>query len=104
MTREQTHARRIWTETDSRALLVSAPDAMVVVDSDGLPDWAGYADQIGARLAGDTAIQTVIDDLENRVADAVRDSGKASDLALAPWLVALAALLWLLFFRQVRSP
>ncbi|MGI9437315.1 MAG: hypothetical protein ACR2Q4_21205, partial [Geminicoccaceae bacterium] len=63
-----------------------------------------YADRIGARLAGDTAVQTVIDDLDNRVADAVRDSDKASDLALAPWLVALAALLWLLFFRRVRSP
>lgn len=76
----------------------------VVVDPGGLSDWAGYADQIGARLTGDTAIQAVIDDLENRVADAVRDSGKASDLALAPWMVALAALLWLLFFRRTRSP
>lgn len=76
----------------------------VVVDPGGLSAWASYADQIGARLTGDTAIQAVIDDLENRVADAVRDSDKASDLALAPWLVAFAALLWLLFFRRVRSP
>lgn len=76
----------------------------VIVDPDSLSDWGGYADEIGARLTGDTAIQTVLDDLDNRVADAIRDSGKASDLAIAPWLVALATLLWLLFFRRVRSP
>lgn len=76
----------------------------MVVNQDNLSDWVGYADQIGARLTGEAAIQSVVDDLDNRIADAVSDSDRASDLAIAPWLVATAALLWLLFFRRVRSP
>lgn len=76
----------------------------VVVDPSRVSNWAGYADQIGARLASEKAIHTVIGDLDNRVSDAVRDSAKASGLAIGPWLIALAGLLWLLFFRRVRSP
>lgn len=76
----------------------------VVVDPSQVSNWVGYADQIGARLAGEKNIEAVIGDLDNRVADAVRDSDKASDLAMGPWLIVLAALLWLLFFRRVRSP
>jgi len=76
----------------------------LVVDPANLSAWGGYADRIGARLTDDTAIQAVIDDLDSRVVDAVRDSDRASDFALAPWLVALAALLWLSFFRRVRAP
>jgi hypothetical protein len=76
----------------------------VVVDQDNLSDWTGYADQIGARLAGDRLVQDVVDDLENRIADAVSDSDRASDLSIAPWLIGIAAGLWLLFFRRVRAP
>ena len=76
--------------------------AVVVNDS---PDaaWQAYADGIEARLADETTIGDVIDDLDAKVADAVRDSDDASEFAVAPWLVAAAALLWLLFFRRVRS-
>jgi hypothetical protein len=76
----------------------------LMVDPTNMSAWTGYADRIGARLIDDTAIQAIIDDLDNRVADAIRDSDRASDFALAPWLTALAALLWLLFFRRVRAP
>jgi hypothetical protein len=76
----------------------------VVVDQDNLSDWTGYADQIGARLAGDRLVQDVVDDLENRIADAISDSDRASDLSIAPWLIGIAAALWLLFFRRVRAP
>ena len=76
----------------------------LVVDAASMAAWTGYADRIGARLTDDTAVQAIVDDLDSRVADAVRDSDRASDLALAPWLTALAALLWLLFFRRMRSP
>ncbi|MGI9492277.1 MAG: hypothetical protein ACR2QF_07770 [Geminicoccaceae bacterium] len=76
----------------------------LVVDPTDLSAWTEYAARIGARLTDDTAIQNVINDLDGRVADAARDSDRASDFALAPWLLALAALLWLLFFRRVRSP
>jgi hypothetical protein len=76
----------------------------VVVDPADMSLWTGYADKIGASLAADDAIDAVVHDLENRVADAIRDSDRASSLAVAPWLTAMAALLWLLFFRRIRSP
>ncbi|MDH3772554.1 MAG: hypothetical protein OET79_16410, partial [Nitrospirota bacterium] len=75
----------------------------LVVDNDRLSDWEGYADRIGARLTDETSIQTVIDDLDDQVAAAIRDGDKAAELALGPWLVAVAALFWLSFFRRVRS-
>lgn len=76
----------------------------LVVDRDHVSDWEGYADRIGARLTDETSIQGVIDDLDDRVATAVRDSDEAAEFALGPWLVAVAAFLWLFFFRRVRSP
>ena len=75
----------------------------LVVDGDNLDDWSQYADRIGARLADATAIRAVVDDLDGEVADAARDSDDAADYAVGPWLVMIAAGLWLLFFRRVRS-
>jgi hypothetical protein len=75
----------------------------LVVDRDRVSDWEGYADRIGARLTDETSIQAVIDDLDNEVAHAIRDSDEAAEFALGPWLIAVAALLWLFFFRRVRS-
>ena len=75
----------------------------LVVDSDSLANWAGYAEQVGARLVDETSVDKVIEDLDDRVASALRDTNRTGDLALAPWLLALAGLLWLLFFRRVRS-
>ena len=74
-----------------------------VVDGHPGAAWEAYAARIGARLADETTIRDIIDDLDGTVADAVRDSDDASEFAVAPWLVAAAALLWLLFFRRVRS-
>ena len=76
----------------------------LVVGGDRVSDWEGYADRIGARLTDETSIQAVIDDLDDQVADAIRDSDGAADFALGPWLIAVAAFLWLFFFRRVRSP
>lgn len=76
----------------------------VVVDPESVAGWEAYAERIGARLSGDDAVESVIDDLESRIADAVSDSDETSNLAGAPWLTALAAVFWLLFFRRVRSP
>ena len=75
----------------------------LVVDRDSVADWERHADLIGARLADETSIQTIIDDLDSEVTDALRDSDQAAEFELSPWLVAAATALWLLFFRRVRS-
>ena len=75
----------------------------LVVDRESLAAWEDYADRIGARLADETAIEAVINDLDRDVADALRDSDGAAEFALGPWLVGAAALLWLMFFRRIRS-
>lgn len=75
----------------------------LVVDGDNISAWDGYADRIGARLADETAIRAVIDDLDGKIADAIQDSNDAADFAVGPWLIAAAACLWLLFFRRTRS-
>ncbi len=75
----------------------------LVVDGDNISAWDGYADRIGARLADETAIRAVIEDLDGKVAEAIRDSDDAAEFALGPWLIAAAVCLWLLFFRRTRS-
>lgn len=75
----------------------------LVVEHDRVTDWEGQAERIGARLTDETSIQALIDDLDSKVADALRDSDEAAAFELAPWLMAAAAALWLLFFRRVRS-
>jgi len=75
----------------------------LVVDRENVSAWQGYADRIGARLTDETAIGAVIDDLNAEIADALRDSDEAAEFALGPWLVGGAALLWLFFFRRIRS-
>lgn len=75
----------------------------LVVNRERVAEWEGYADRTGARLTDETSIQAVIDDLDDRVADAIRDSDEAADFALGHWLIAAAAGLWLFFFRRVRS-
>lgn len=75
----------------------------VVVEGEPSPGWQSYADRIGARLAGETDIQAITDDLDARIADTLRDSDKSGDLALGLWLVAGATLMWVFFFRRFRS-
>jgi hypothetical protein len=75
----------------------------VVVEGDHSSAWQNYAERIGARLVDETDIQTLIDDLDDRIADTIRDSDQSGDLALTPWLVAGAALMWLFWFRRIRS-
>ena len=75
----------------------------VVVDRDDIEDWDRFADQIGARLTDDTALDVVLEDLDSEVAAALRDSDEAADFAILPWLVGISALLWLFFFRRIRS-
>lgn len=75
----------------------------LIVDRGSIDAWDAYADRIGARLTDDGSIGAVIDDLDGKVAEALRDSDEAAAFALLPWLVGAAALLWLLFFRRVRS-
>lgn len=74
----------------------------VVVD-DAAPEWQVYARSIGARLADGSSLDDVIDDLDDAVADALRGGDRSGDLELRPWLIAGAALLWLLYFRRIRS-
>ncbi len=75
----------------------------VVVDRDQVDNWDRFADQIGARLADDTDIEAVLDDMDSKVAAALRDSDEAAEFAVLPWLIGASALLWLLFFRRIRS-
>lgn len=75
----------------------------IVVEAEDSSGWQNYAGQIGARLVDEGDIQSIIDDLDEEIAETIRDSDQSGDLALAPWLIAAAALLWLLFFRRVRS-
>ncbi len=75
----------------------------LVVDPNGADGWQAYADRIGARVADDTSIDAVIDDLDDEVAKALRDSDDAAAYDLRPWLVSAAALLWLFFFRRIGS-
>ena len=62
-----------------------------------------FSDRIGARLVDEAGLEDIIDDLDDAVADAMRDTERSGELALGPWLVAAAALLWLVFFRRVRA-
>lgn len=75
----------------------------LVVDTASLKAWEPYAERAGARLVDDRSVGRVIEDLDSRVASAMRDTNQSGDMPLAPWLLAAAALLWLLFFRRVRS-
>ena len=75
----------------------------VIVDRNEIAAWEGFSERAGAQLAGDNAIQGVIDELSGRVAAALRDSGRSGEFELRPWLLAAAAVFWLLFFRRVRG-
>ncbi len=74
----------------------------VVADRTG-SDWERYAGQTEARLVDDHTLGVMLDDLDHRIADTLRDRDDALGLAAAPWLIAAAAGLWLLFFRRIRS-
>lgn len=76
-----------------RAVVVDRPTA----------GWEAYARSIGARLADESGLEDVVGDLDDAVSDALRDGDRSGEMALGPWLVALAGLLWLLFFRRIRS-
>lgn len=75
----------------------------LVVDNPHAPGWEDFAERIDARLVDEASIQDVIDDLDDAVSDAIRDSDKSGNFALTPWLIAGAALMWVLFFRRFRS-
>jgi len=75
----------------------------LVVDSPSIDQWRAFADGAGARLVDETQVQSLIDQLDSEVSSALRDTNRPGDFVLAPWLLALAALLWLLFFRRVRT-
>lgn len=75
----------------------------VVLTGAGGDGWERYAGGIGARLADETALDGVVGDLDDAVARALRDTDRSGDLDLGPWLLAAAALLWLLFFRRIRT-
>ena len=75
----------------------------VVVDGEVTPAWERYADTVGARLAAADGLDGVVDDLDDAVAQALRDGDRSGDLDLGPWLIAAAALLWLFFFRRIRT-
>lgn len=74
----------------------------VVVD-DAAEGWQAYARAIGARLADGDSLDAVVDDLDDAVAQALRDGDRSGDLELRPWLIGCAGLLWLLFFRRIRT-
>lgn len=73
---------------------------VVETDSDA---WEGYANAVDARLSGPGDLDNLIDDLDRAVADALRDGNPTGDFELAPWLIACAGLLWLVFFRRIRT-
>ena len=75
----------------------------IVTEGDPSTNWQDYANRIDARLADATDIPAIIDDLDDEIADTIRDSDKSGDLALGPWLVAGAALMWVFLFRRIRS-
>ena len=75
----------------------------VVVEDDPAQGWARYASGIGARLADARSLDDVIEDLDDAVAAALRDTEQPGDLDLRPWLIGCAGLLWLVFFRRIRS-
>lgn len=75
----------------------------LIVDRNSLDTWDRFADAIDARLTDDSEIDGILNDLDGEVAKALRDSEEAADLALLPWLIGVSALLWLGFFRRIRS-
>ncbi len=75
----------------------------VVVHDRNDAAWKPYAAGLGARLADAGTLDGIVDDLDRRVADTLRDRDDATDLAAAPWLIAAGAGLWLFFFRRIRS-
>ena len=75
----------------------------VVVDGEVTDGWERYGNAVGATVADQTGVDRLVDDLDAAVADALRDGDRSGDLALGPWLLALAGLLWLLFFRRIRT-
>ena len=75
----------------------------LIVDGDSVETWDRFADEIDARLSDATDIDGILSDLDGEVAKALRDSEEAAEFAVLPWLIGVSALLWLGFFRRIRS-
>lgn len=62
--------------------------------------WQAYAESEAARLSEGEQLSAVTDDLARAVAQASREAGDRARLDLTPWLIAVAAALWLGLFRR----
>ncbi len=77
-----------------RALVVARPHP---------PGWETYAEHTGAQFVNGESLSEVLEALDDEVADVIRDADRSGDFPLGYWLVAVATVLWILFFRRLRS-
>ncbi len=76
---------------------------VVVAEPDSRVQWSSYANYLDARLVSYDDLTPVVDDLERQIERARHRGDRAAVHDLTPYLLALAALLWLTLFRQRRT-
>jgi len=76
---------------------------VVVAEPDTRVQWSNYANYLDARLVSYDDLTSVVDDLERQIERARHRGDRASVHDLTPYLLALAALLWLTLFRRRRT-
>ena len=76
---------------------------VLVTDPETRDEWGGYANYLGARLASYDDLDPVADDLARQIDRARRGGDRAAVYDLTPYLLAVAALLWLTLFRQRQT-
>ena len=76
---------------------------VVITDPGTRGKWGGYANYLGARLVSYNDLAPVVDDLERQIERARHRGDRAAVHDLTPYLLALAALLWLTLFRRRRT-
>jgi len=76
---------------------------VLATDPETRDDWRGYANYLGARLVSYDDLTPATDDLARQIERAQHRGDRAAVHDLTPYLLAIAALLWLTLFRRRRT-
>ena len=76
---------------------------VVVTEPEARVQWGSYANYLDARLVSYEDLTPINDDLERQIERARHRGDRAAVHDLSPYLLALAALLWLTLFRRRRT-
>ena len=76
---------------------------MLVAEPNGRVQWGSYSNHLDARLGYYDDLTPVVDYLEWQIERARHRGDRAAVHDLTPYLLALAAVLWLTLFRRRRT-